>query len=309
MRPDVLRDYGIVFFLIALFIAMSLASDVFLTSSNLRNIIDGAVPLGMLACAGTLVIIAGGFDLSAGAIFGVAAVVGAKICNSTGPEVALVAGVLTGAGLGLVNGILCTVGRINAFVGTLGTSIGYGGLAVALSGSGIVLISNESFGNLSATNLLGIKSSTIIFLVTAAICAFVLNRTVLGRHIFGTGGNPLAARLSGVPVNKTLAITYVISGAFAALAGMIVASRTLSVTGNTGTTIIFDALAAILIGGNSVLGGEGAIWRTMVGVLILSIISNGFNLLGIDPLYQQCVNGAIILVAVGADAWARRTTT
>jgi ribose transport system permease protein len=135
-----------------------------------------------------------------------------------------------------------------------------------------------------------------------------LNRTILGRHIFGTGGNPLAARLSGVPINRVLTTTYVLSGALAGLAGLIVASRTLSVTSNTGSTIIFDALAAILIGGNSVLGGEGAIWRTLVGVAILSVIANGFNLLGIDPLYQQVVNGVIILVAVGVDAWTRRRT-
>jgi ribose transport system permease protein len=308
LKHSTLRDYGIVVFLVVLFVVLCFSSDVFLTSNNLKNVIDGAVPMGMIACAGTLVIIAGGFDLSAGAIFAVAAIIGAKVCNASNPEVAILAGVAVGAGLGLVNGLLCTVGRINDFVGTLGTSIAYQGMATAISGSSLIIINDQAFGNLSDTQVAGIKMGTLILLGSALLCALILNRTVLGRHVFGTGGNRKAARLSGVPVNRTLAATYVLSGTLAGLAGLIVASRTLSVNASTGSNIIFDALAAILIGGNSVLGGEGAIWRTMVGVAILALISNGFNLLGIDPLYQQIVNGTIILVAVGMDAWARRRT-
>jgi len=130
-----LRDYGIVFFLVALFIGLSLGTDTFLTVTNLKNVVDGSVAMGLIACAGTLVIIAGGFDLSAGAIFAVSAIVGAKVSNSTSPELGIVVGVLAGCGLGLINGLLCTVGRINDFVGTLGTSIAYGGMATAISGS------------------------------------------------------------------------------------------------------------------------------------------------------------------------------
>jgi ribose transport system permease protein len=306
LRVATLRDYGIVFFLIALFIGLSLSTDTFLTTTNLKNIVDGSVAMGLIACAGTIVIIAGGFDLSAGAIFAVSAIVGAKVSNGASPTVGIVVGVLAGCGLGLINGLLCTVGRINDFVGTLGTSIAYGGIATAISGSGLLLIENPSFSNVANTEILGFHSSTWILVVVALFCAFLLNRTVFGRHIFGTGGNLAAARLSGVPINRTRAAAYVLSGGVAAIAGLIVAARSLSVSATTGTNIIFDALAAILIGGNSVLGGEGAIWRTIVGVLILSMISNGFNLLGVDPLYQQIVNGTIILVAVGADAWARR---
>lgn len=300
------RDYGVLVFLVALFVALSLSSDVFLTTTNLKNVLEGAVPLGMLACAGTVVIIAGGFDLSAGAIFAVAAVVGAKVCNGSGPELGILVGVLVGSGLGLVNGVLCTVGRINHFVGTLGTSIAYAGLATAITGSGLILIESASFADLANTDIVGFHSSTVILVATALLCSFLLNRTVFGRHVFGTGGNLLAARLSGVPVHRTIGAAYVLSGMLAGLAGLIVASRTLSVSATTGSTIIFDALAAILIGGNSVLGGEGAIWRTLVGVAILALIANGFNLLGIDPLYQQIVNGTMILAAVGLDAWVRR---
>lgn len=301
-----LRDYGIVLGLIVLFVYLSFASDVFLTTNNMRNLVDQAVAVGLIACAGTIVIIAGGFDLSAGAIFAVAALVGAEVANVSGSELGVVAGLGVGALLGLANGILCTVGRINHFVGTLGTSIVFAGMASAIGGGSLILINQQSFGNLASTEVLGLKSSTLAFVVFAGFCAFLLNRTVFGRQTFATGGNLVASRLSGVPISRTLMAAYVLSGFAAALAGLIVASRTLSVNSNTGAGIIFDSLAAILIGGNSVLGGEGAIWRTLVGVFILATITNGFNLLGFDPLYQQMVTGAIILLAVGADGWARR---
>ena len=304
-----LRDYGIVLFLVVLFVGLSLSTDTFLTTNNLRNVVDGSVAMGLIAIAGTIVIIAGGFDLSAGAIFAVSAILGILVSNSTSPVVGILAGLLVGTLLGLVNGLLCTVGRINHFVGTLGTMIAYGGVATALSGSGLVLINDESFSNIATTQVLGVKVSTWILIVVALLCAFLLNRTVFGRHTFATGGNISAARLSGVPINRTLTATYMLSGGLAALAGVIVAARSRSASATMGNSIIFDALAAILIGGNSVLGGEGAIWRTTVGVLILAFISNGFNLLGIDPLYQQIVSGTIILVAVGADAFARRSRT
>ncbi|MBS1878291.1 MAG: ABC transporter permease [Actinobacteria bacterium] len=308
-RIERLRDFGIAGVLLILFIALTLSSDVFLTSTNLKNVAEQAVAVGLLATAGSLVIIAGGFDLSAGAIFAVSAIVGSKLANSTGVVEGYLVGILIGAALGLVNGIICTVGRINHFVGTLATSIVFFGLATKISGGALIVVPNQSFADLANTQILGFKSSTLIFVAFALLCGFILNFTVLGRYIFATGGNLTAARLSGVPTAVTQAFTYVLSGTAAGLAGLIVASRTLSVNAQTGNGIIYNALAAILIGGNSVLGGEGAIWRTVCGVLILALIANGFNLLGIDPLYQQIVTGLIILLAVGLDAWTRRART
>jgi ribose transport system permease protein len=301
-----LRDYGIVAFLLLLVVVMSLTTDTFLTVDNIKNVLNNAAAVGIIACAITLVIIAGGFDLSAGAMFTVAAIIAAKVANETSIAVGIVAGLAAGAGLGLVNGLLCTVGRLNHFVGTLGTMIAFGGLATLLSGAGMVLIDDQSFADVANTELLGFRMSTWALVAVALLLGYLLNRTVFGRHIFGTGGNFQAARLAGVPVFRTQALTYVISGVAAAVAGILVAAETLSVTDTGGAAIIFDALAAVLIGGNSVRGGEGAIWRTMVGVLVLGVIANGFNLNGVDPIYQQIVSGTIIIVAVGADAWTRR---
>jgi ribose transport system permease protein len=305
-RVSTLREYGVVLVLIVLFIALSLSSDAFLTTSNLKNVIDGAVPVGLIACAGTLVIIAGGFDLSAGAIFAVSAVVGVKVSNEVSPIVGIAAGILLGCGLGALNGLLVTVGRVNHFVGTLGTWIAYGGVATAISGASLLLVKDASFGNLANADVLGLHLSTWIFLAVALCFAFLLNRTTFGRQAFGTGGNQAAARLSGISVNRIVATTYVLSGGVAALAGLIVAARSLTVTGDTGAGIVFEAIAAILVGGNSVLGGEGAIWRTIVGVFILALIANGLNLLGLDPIYQHVVQGVIIVIAVATDAWTRQ---
>lgn len=308
MNVGVIRDYAIVGFFVALVIVLSISSDVFLSEQNLKNVIDQAVAVGLVACAGSLVLMAGGFDLSAGAIYVAAGVVSAQVANSTSAGVGIAAGIGIGASLGLINALLCTVLRLNAFVATLGTSIAFAGLATVLSGGTFTFIQDESFGKLSQS-VLGVKVSTWIFVAFVAACAFVLNKTVLGRWILATGGNPTAARLSGVPINITLAFTYVLSGAAAGVAAVIVASRSMSVSGTNGSDVVFDALAAILIGGVSVAGGEGAIWRVIIGVFILALISNGFNLNGIDPLYQQVVSGLLILVAVGVDTWLRRRST
>lgn len=303
---EVGRDYGIAVVAIGLFIVLAVTTENFLTVQNLKNVGDQSVAVGIIACAGTLVIIAGGFDLSAGAIFAVAAILGAKVSNATGAEIGILAGLACGAALGLVNGLLCTYGRVNHFVGTLATSFAFAGLATILSGASLILIDDESFANLAGTSIFGIKSSTIIFALVAIGCAILLNRTVFGRGMFASGGNLRAARLSGISVDRIVIATYVVSGLAAAIAGLIVISRTLSVNADVGGDIILTAIAAILVGGNSILGGEGAIWRTIVGVFVLSLISNGFNLNGIDPLYQQIVTGGIIVFAVSADAWAKK---
>jgi ribose transport system permease protein len=302
-----MRDGGIVVVLIVLFVVLAITTtDTFLTRSNLEDVVDSAAPIGLMAVAGTLVVIAGGFDLSAGAVFTVGAVVGAEICNRTDPVVGIAAGLCAGLVLGVVNGVLCTYGRVNHFVATLATSIVFAGVATLIVGGSVILINDASFANLATTEILGINSSTYIFVIFALACAFLLNRAVFGRQMFATGGNLQAARLAGISIPRIQIVCYAISGGAAALAGMIVSGRSLSVGGNAGDGLIFEVLAAILIGGVSVGGGRGAIWRPVVGVLILQLISNGFNLNGIDPLYQQITSGLIIVGAVIVDVWTRR---
>lgn len=304
---DLFREYSIVGFLVAIFVVLSFTSNVFLSTTNLENVLDQAVAVGLVACAGALVIIAGGFDLSAGAIYVLSGVLAAKVANSTSAEVGIAAGIAAAVGLGAVNAVICTVGRINPFVGTLATSIFFAGIATVISGGGFVIIEDPSFAALS-DSVFGVKVSILIFAAFALLCAFLLNRTVFGRRLFATGDNLEAARLSGIRTHRVQAATYLLSGLAAGIAGVVVASRALSVASTSGTAnnLIFDALGAILVGGISLYGGSGAIWRVLVGVFILALISNGFNLNGVDPLYQQMMTGILILAAVGADVWFRR---
>lgn len=300
------RDLGILGVLVVLVITLSLTTTTFMTVRNMTNVLEAAVVLGILAVSGGIVIIAGGLDLSAGAIYVTSAVVSVQISNVTNPVVGVVAGIAAGAALGAINGILCTVGRVSVFVGTLGTSIVFIGFASVLSNSQLLTASDPSFTAWANTEILGVSSSAWIFIIIAVALSVMLSYSVLGRNIRATGGNATAARLSGVPTQRVLAITLILSGACAGVAGTLVASQSGLISPTTSPTIVFTGLAAILIGGNSVYGGIGSVWRTVVGVAVLTVISNGFNLLGVDPTYQQVVTGILIVIAISVDAWSRK---
>jgi ribose transport system permease protein len=305
LRVSAIRDYGIVVCFVTLFLVLTFTSNVFLTRVNLLNILDQNSDLGLVACGGTLVIIAGCFDLSVGAIFALTGVVAAKLSSHMAPGFALTLGALTGLGIGVCNGLLVTLGRMNPLVATLGSSLVIAGLAVVMTSGMLVSVGDPSFSSLGQGTVVGVKYSIIMWGVFALACGLMLSRTIFGRYIYASGGNPLAARLSGIRVGYVRVVTYAISGLSAGLAGVLVASRVSTGEADTGATLALSAIAAIVIGGTSILGGEGAIWRTILGVLLLALITNGFNLLGVDPIYQQILQGGIILTAVGVDAWAR----
>jgi ribose transport system permease protein len=307
-RVSVLRDYGIVVSFIALFVTLSIASPVFFTRVNLLNVVDQSAAVGLIACGGTLVIIAGGFDLSVGAIYAISGVVAAEAVPHVGVWPAIGLGALAGAGFGLVNGLLTTVGRINPIITTLATALMIRGLAVAITGGFLVRVDDPAYAILGSNQLGGVRYTTYLFVGFAIAAAVLLSRTTLGRAIYASGGNAEAARLSGIRVGVVRASTFVISGLSAGLAGVMISSRVSTGQADTGVGIELTAIAAVVIGGTSILGGEGAIWRSVLGVLLLTLIGNGFNLLNVNPTYQQIFQGAIILSAVAIDAWSRRTT-
>lgn len=299
------RDYGIVVSFLVLFVVLSVASSSFFNATNFANILDQSAPLGIIACAGTLVIIAGGFDLSVGAIYATTGIVAAQLVPHVGVVAALLLSVLIGMGLGAANGGLIIGGRFNSFIGTLATQYMIFGLSLILTGGLIVTVADKSFTTLGRGDFLGLAYSVYVWLAFAIACGVLLALTRFGRYVYAAGGNPEAARLSGIPVGFVKAATFAVSGLAAGVAGVIVASRVQSGAPNVGVGLEFSAIAAIAIGGTSILGGAGAVWRTVLGVLLLALIGNGFNLLNISPMYQQIVQGAIILMAVGIDAWAR----
>ncbi len=304
-RSDI-RAAAIVIPFVILFVLLAVASPPFLTSTNLLNILDQQAAVLIIAAAGTLVLVSGGLDLSVGAVAALAAVVAATISLEAGAAVGITAGVAIGLAAGLANGVIVTFFRINSLIATLAMSFLIGGLAALVTGGSlIVLFEVEGFDAVARTDILGVRSSTWIMIVAVVLVGLLLARTVAGRYMYAVGGNAEAASLAGLPVRAVRLATFVISGGAAGLGGVLIASRTLTAQATPGTELTFTVLAGIVVGGTSIAGGEGAVWRTVVGVLFIALIGNGFNLLGLDPLYRQIALGLIILLAVGVDAWLR----
>ena len=302
IKAEHIRDYGIVVFAIVLFIYFSIASSVFLTSQNLLNLVFQNATLGIAACAVTFTIIAGNFDLSLGAIFVLSEVLGAWAAVHWGVWWAFPVAILSGLAMGLINGLLVTKLRVNAFLATLATALTFGGIAVGVTHGGLLITPSSSvFTFLGQHRAGGIQYPVIIFAVVAIVLQLVLAYSVFGRHLYGVGDNRNAARLSGLKVDRTVIITFVITGAACGLAGLIDASTTGSGTSDMsglGGSLALLAIAGVALGGTSIFGGVGSVWRTVLGVLMLGIITNGFDLLAVPDYWQNVVRGILIVIAV-----------
>ena len=301
-----LQGYGVLSSLAVMFIVLSFVSEPFFSSRNILNILDQNSMIGLIAIGGTLVIIGGGFDLSAGSVFAMAAVLSAMVAEAGSPEFAILVGVGAGLAAGVLNGVLVTVGRINSFIATLATAIVLRGVTRIITGGSIVSVFDESFTIIGRERLLGVKYPIWLFALVAVVTTLLMRRTVFGRYVYAVGGNASAARLSGIRVGLIRVSTFAISGMLAGLAGVIQASKVASGSANTGEGLALEAIAAIVIGGTSIMGGRGAVWRSISGVLLLALIGNGFNLLSLPSTYQSVFSGVVIIFAVGLDALARR---
>lgn len=298
----IISRFGIVLVLVALVIVLSMMSSAFFTPRNLLNVLAQVAPAGIVACGAALVIIAGGFDLSAGSIFAISGIIGAYLANTTAALVAIMAGASAGLLLGIVNGGVITLFGINSFIATLATGFIFRGVATMITGGFLVGVTNPSFSVLGNTRILTVPIPVFVFAGVAVATGLLLSQTKLGRYIYATGGNLEAARLSGVRVNLVRVATYAISGLCAGIGGVIFASRVSTGQADAGTGLELTVIAAVVVGGISIKGGEGSIWRAVVGVLLIALIGNGFNILNINPFYQSIAQGMIILIAVGVDA-------
>ena len=310
-RPDggyfgFLRDYAIVVSFLALFITLTLASSPFFTTTNLSNVLDQSSTLGIIACGETIVFIAGGFDLSVGAIYGLSGVVAALLQPHIGSGAALAAGLLVGGICGLANGLLVTVGRINSFMATIGSGFVIEGIALVLTQGNLINVISPSFAILGENSLFGITYAT----------GLADLRRDPHPDPEGDDVRPLRLRERRQPARRAALgragqrdpyPRFTISGLSAGLAGIILTSRVQTGQADDGTNIELTIIAAVVIGGTSIFGGEGAIWRSVLGIILLTLIGNGFDLLNVNPVYQQVIQGLIILVAVGIDAWSRTT--
>lgn len=304
-----LRQAGIGIPFVALFLVLSLASRPFLTSTNLLSLVDQQSTILIVAVTSTLVLISGGVDLSVGAVYAISGLVAAKLTTQAGldPYLAIVLAAGVGLLIGLINGLLVTVVRINPLIATLATSYAVAGIATIVAGGTVLIVNDERFKQLGTASAMGIKVTSLVALLVIAITWLLLSASTYGRALFAVGGNEEAARLSGIRTGGVKVATYAISGTGAAFAGVLVASRVGSGQADqaTQTSLVFIVLAGIVIGGTSLLGGEGAIWKTCLGVLFLALINNGFVLLSLNSVYQQIATGLLIIVAVGADSWRR----
>jgi ribose transport system permease protein len=298
-----IRDYGIVVFAIGLFIYFTIASSVFLTKNNLLNLVFQNATIGVAACAVTLTIIAGNFDLSLGSIFVLAEVLAAYAAVHIGVVWAFPVALLAGAAMGAINGLLVTKLRINAFLATLASALTFGGIAVGVTHGGLLITPTSSvFTFIGQHRVAGVQYPVIIFAIVAIVLQLVLAYTVFGRHLYGVGGNRDAAWLSGIKTHRTVIITFVITGAACGLAGLIDASTTGSGSSDMsglGGQLALLAIAGVALGGTSIFGGVGSVWRTVLGVLILGMITNGFDLLAVPDYWQDVVRGILIISAVG----------
>lgn len=300
------RNAVLVLFVVV-FVWLSFASSAFLKPQNIINILNQNAPLAIVATAGTLIIISGGFDLSTGAIFAIANCVAAWIAVTINPLLGLVAAPIAGAGLGLVNGLIITRFRIHSFLATLATSLMYQSLALFITGGFLITVSETTGFTVLGRGQIGPIYVAIFALAAfAAVMLVLLNRTTFGRYIFAVGGNEEAALLSGVRVNRIKMGAFALSGLAAGLAGTIEVSRIASAVPTAGSEITLQAIAAIILGGTSIYGGAGAIWRTLVGVYLLALIANGFNILNANPFFIDLTTGIIIVAAVALSA-SRRT--
>jgi ribose transport system permease protein len=301
------RRYAIVIAVAILAGALAIGTDNFLTRINLLNTIEAGAVYGTVALGLTVLLIAGEFDLSAGATCVLAGIVAAALQPVIGNWPALGAGVLAGACVGAANGVAVGVLRINSFIATLATSLVVVGIGTSVTSGYQLYIAEAGFGLLGNGKIGALSGFVVLYLALAAALGLLLSRTRTGRWLYVIGDNPEAARMAGVALLRLRVTAFVIGGAAAGIAGAILVSRTgTAIAGSGLSDVLFPAVAAVVVGGSSIRGGSGAIWRTVLGVLFLELVRNGFNLLEVNSYYQGIALGVIILLAVGFDPQARR---
>lgn len=306
------KNYGIfVVFIVLVIILMILSPNAFAKPRNLINVVKQASINGVLACGMMFVIIARGIDLSAGSVVALSGVVAAYLAQMQGlPIFVPILGALgTGALIGLVNGFGAAYAELPPFIITLATMSIVRGAALILSGGSPVFGLQEQFEGIAGISIANVIPILVLyFLLIAVFSGFILNKTVFGRHVYAIGGNSITAKVSGINVKSMLLRVYIICGVFSGIAGLLIASRTMQGSPTVGVGYEMDAIAAVVIGGVSMSGGSGKWYGTIIGALLLALISNGLDILGVSSNFQQIIKGIIIAVAVYLDLRGKKTS-
>ena len=291
-------DYGLLIAFVAMCAGLALLTPTFLTSQNILNVGRQVSVIAILAAGQTFVILAAGIDLSVGSLVGLTGVVAAGVALQAGVGAGLLAGLGVGALAGLVDGLAIMLIRIPDFVVTLAMLSAARGLDLIYSGGEPISVNSPTFVFLGGGYIGPIPVPIVIMLAVFAVSYVVLRYTVFGRYVYAVGGNRRAAAYSAINVRRVRIAVYVISGLLAGIAGVVLTGRLATADPQAGVGYELDSIAAVVLGGTSLFGGEGSVARTLLGALILGVLSNGMNLLDVSPFYQQVVEGVVIVLAV-----------
>lgn len=304
---ETLDKYKSLIGLVILCVVITFVSPAFMTLSNISNVLTQVSTNAIIAVGMTFVILTGGIDLSVGSTVAISGALAASIIKSTNNIfLAVLAAAIVGIAIGIINGLLISKGKLQAFIVTLATmTIFRGATLVFTSGTPISKLP-EKFVEIGNGKLGFIPIPVVITVIVLIISIYILTQTRFGRYLYALGGNEDSARLSGINTTKIKTLVYVISGFASSIAGIIIASRIGSASPNAGTSFELDAIAAVVIGGTSLAGGEGKITGTIIGALIIGVLNNGLNLMNVSPFYQSIVKGLVILIAVLLDKKGRK---
>ncbi len=298
----ILKNYGMIIAFVLVCAVLTILSPFFLTTSNLMNVVRQSSIIGIMAVGVTFVILSGGIDLSVGSVMAVSGMIAAgSLQGGSSMFVAILVALAVGIAAGLVNGVLVTKAGITPFVVTLGMMSIARGVTLIYSDGYPISGFSPAFRFIGGGAIMGLPFPVIMLLAVVVIAWFVLTQTRLGRYTYAIGGNEETVKLSGINSDFYKTMMYVISGATAGISALILTSRLNSAGPTAGLTYELTVIAAVVIGGTSLTGGRGSVWGSLVGALLIAVINNGMNLLGISPYYQELARGVIIIAAVYID--------
>lgn len=295
------REIGLPVIVFLMIVVFAFNSDVFLSAANFRNIGVSAAALAAVSFGQTFAVLTAGLDLSVGSIVALVSIVGALVMRDHGVAAGLAASLMTGAAVGFANGIVITRFKVFPFIATLAMMSIVSGLALSLSGGVAVTGVPNAFSNLAYAQAFGVPIPVIIAVAVLVIAGFVLRYTRLGRRLYAVGGNEEAARLSGISIGTVKIAAYVLSGMCASIGSLILTARVASGQPSLGATLPLESVAAVVLGGISLFGGRGSVVGVAFGVLFISILSNGLNLLNVPSYTQMMIVGGSLILAVALD--------
>lgn len=300
---EFLLKYKSLVALVILCVVISISTPRFLNVTNIMNVFTQVSVNAILAIGMSFVILTGGIDLSVGSILAITGAVAANLIKSSNNMfLAIVIALIIGGAIGLINGIVVAKGKVQAFIVTLATMTIFRGLTLVYTDGTPISGLSDKFMNIGNMRIAGyIPVPAIITVIVFLVACYLLNQTRYGRYVYAIGGNEDSARLSGINTDRVKILVYVLCGVAAALSGVITTSRVGSASPNAGTGFELDAIAAVVLGGTSLAGGEGTIVGTIIGAMIIGVLNNGLNLVGVSAYYQLIVKGLVILLAILLD--------